>query len=237
MDFLNPCLLSLGLFCTAGLDAPAETPATSVAPAPAPRARGSASTLLARVQAYYNATQDMEVSFAQTYVNQVFGTRRQSEGTLLVKQPGLMVWDYTNASDPDLYVDGATLSVVEHETRQVLTRDVEQDANLAGAMNFLFGGESLLQDFRVRHASATLRARYGQAGREVIELKPRARTHDYKTMLLVVDETSGRVDGFVVRNHDGSINHITFAGARRNGGLADARFTFLAPRGYVTFEG
>ncbi len=251
MDFINPCLFSLGLLCSAGLsDTPvesgaqpavvAERAAPAPAPAPTPAAVAkprSASAVLANVQRFYDGTRDLRASFEQTYTNTVYGSRRTTSGTMLLKQPGMMVWDYDGSTDADFYVDRDSLWVVEHDTRQVLTSDASANGNIAGAMKFLFGGESLIKDFRVRLASSKLVTRYGQAEHTVIELKPRAASPDYKTMLLVVDDDSGRVDAFVVRNQDNSINHFKLSSATRNAGLADAQFSFVTPAGYVESHG
>ena len=248
MDFLNPCLFSLGLLCSAGLSdssvetaaqtaaAPAER-AAPAAPAPAAKTRRSASAVLANVQSFYDGTRDLRASFEQTYTNTVYGSRRTTSGTMLLKQPGMMVWDYDGSTDADFYVDRDSLWVVEHDTRQVLTSDASANGNIAGAMKFLFGGESLIKDFRVRLASSKLVKRYGQAEHTVIELKPRSPSPDYKTMLLVVDDDSGRVDAFVVRNQDNSINHFKLSSPARNTGLADAQFSFVTPAGYVESHG
>ncbi|MCA9713508.1 MAG: outer membrane lipoprotein carrier protein LolA [Myxococcales bacterium] len=250
MDFLNPCLFSLGLLCSAGISdtptvavdtvaRPAEAPVAPVAPiaTSAPNKPRSASAVLAAVQSYYNGTQDLRASFEQIYTNVVYGSRKTSTGTLLLKRPGMMVWDYDGAADADFYVDRESLWVVEHDTRQVVTSDAAANGNIAGAMKFLFGGEALVKDFRVRLASSALVKRYGQDGHTVVELKPRAANPDYKTMLLVVDDRSGRVDAFVVRNQDNAVNHFKLASTTRNAGVADAQFSFVTPAGYVESQG
>ena len=56
-------------------------------------------------------------------------------------------------------------------------------------------------------------------------------------MLLVVDDATGRVDAFVVRNADKSINQFDLSGVVRNTGLADSEFTFTKPKGYAEVDG
>lgn len=242
MESLSVCLLSLGILCTAGTAAaaqPSETamavaaqPATS-ADAPKPEPARSASAVLATVQAFYDGTKDFTADFKQTYVHPVYATRTVSRGSMLLKKPGMMVWDYSGAGDPDFYVDSENMWVVEHDTRQVVSQQVGNNSSLAGAMKFLFGGQKLIKEFKVRLANTSLTRRYGIPGHTVIELKPKLKNPHYKTLLLVVDDLSGRANAFVVRNRDNSVNHFELSKTKLNVGLKPAAFKYKIPAGYV----
>lgn len=213
-------------------------PAAAAAPAPAPvsataSAAKSASAVLAGVQSFYDGTVDLLGKFRQTYVHQVYGTRTVSHGALKLRKPGMMVWDYDGAADPDFYVDGQKLSVVEHDTRQVVSQKVEGNTSLAGAMKFLFGGQKLIKDFKVRLAPEKPAKSYGMPGHTVIELKPKVQDPNYKTLLLVVDDPTGRVDAFVVRSQDNSTNHFVLTEVSTNKGLDAKEFKYKVPKGYV----
>jgi outer membrane lipoprotein carrier protein len=248
------CLLTLGFTCQpldamlSSLDA-LELPAAeeeavhavvveetvmsaSVAtPAPVP---ASASVVLQSVQKFYDATADLQANFEQTYFNPAFGDRpTTTRGLLRLKKPGKMVWDYEGKSNPDFYADGDTLWVIEHDTRQVVSRAVSGDSEVAAAMKFLFGGQELLQEFKVRFAAKARADRYGDAAHHVIELKPKLKSAAYKGLALVVDKTTGRVDQFIVYNQDGSTNHFRLDKVKANNGIADGIFEFRVPRGYV----
>jgi outer membrane lipoprotein carrier protein len=210
--------------------APAPVPTGTVAAAPAEK---SASAVLAAVQAFYDGTVDLQGTFKQTYVHPVYGTRTVSHGQLKLRKPGMMVWDYEGQADPDFFVDGQKLWVVEHDTRQVVSQKVEGNSNLAGAMKFLFGGQKLIKDFKVRIAPEKPTKSYGMPGHTVIELKPKESNPHYKTLLLVVDDASGRVDSFVVRSQDNSTNHFVLVDVVTNKGLAAADFKYKVPKGYV----
>lgn len=238
------CVLSYGLMCASGdviTDVPPPTPlepavvaATPTEEAPAPK--GEASKVLAAVQGFYDATKDLKADFKQTYTHPVYGTKTVSKGALSVKKPGKMIWDYAAKNAADFYVTKKKLQVVEHDLRQVVTRTVDT-ADFAGAEKFLFGGRQLVEDFRVRLANDRLVKAYGQAGHTVIELGPKKKNPHYKSLLLVVDDATGRVDAFVVRNADKSVNHFVLSGVGRNTGLSDGAFTFKKPKGYAEVDG
>ncbi|MBK7830197.1 outer membrane lipoprotein carrier protein LolA [Nannocystis sp.] len=226
----------LSLVASFGLSLAQAAPPTAAPAAitqPAPAAEKSASAVLAGVQSFYDGTVDLIGKFRQTYVHQVYGTRTVSHGALKLRKPGMMVWDYDGAADPDFYVDGQKLSVVEHDTRQVVSQKVEGNTSLAGAMKFLFGGQKLIKDFKVRLAPEKPAKSYGMPGHTVIELKPKVQDPNYKTLLLVVDDPTGRVDAFVVRSQDNSTNHFVLTEVTTNKGLDAKEFKFKVPKGYV----
>jgi outer membrane lipoprotein carrier protein len=241
MEPFSFCALSLGLFCSELALVPAsdvmeagaqEPAAVSAAPAPADL-KPSASAVLASVQAFYDGTTDLTCDFKQTYVHPIYGTRTVSHGDLRLKKPGMMVWDYEGKADPDFYVDGQKLWVVEHDTRQVVSQNVEGNSNLAGAMKFLFGGQKLIQEFKVRMAPDKPAKTYGMPGHKVIELKPKQQNPHYKTLLLVVDDLTGRVDAFVVRAQDNSTNYFVLTDVKTNQSLVAKDFKYVVPKGYV----
>jgi outer membrane lipoprotein carrier protein len=241
------CVLSYGLTCTPGemVEVP---PPTTLEPLPSigdtgdtdppedAAPKGAASLLLAKVQRYYDGTADMSAKFTQTYVHPVYGTKKISKGTLRVKKPGKMVWDYDAKEAADVWVSGKSVSVVEHDTRQVITKDVGT-SDFAGAEKFLFGGRQLIDDFLVKMASETLVSRYGIADHAVVLLQPKKKNSHYTQLLLIVDESSGRVDAFVVLNADKSTNRFVLADYTRNAGLTDADFKFKKPAGFVEIKG
>ena len=245
------CVLSYGLTCAPGEvvqvppPTPLEPPPTIGEPAdpgddPADAAdsapKGAASLLLAKVQSFYDGTTDMSANFTQTYVHPVYGTKKVSKGKLRVKKPGKMVWDYDAKEAADVWVEGKTVSVVEHDTRQVIKKDVGT-SDFAGAEKFLFGGRQLLDDFQVKMASETLDKRYGLEGRKTIQLKPKKKSTHYQQLILVVDESTGQVDAFVVLNADKSTNRFVLSGLSRNKGLSDSAFKFKKPAGFVEIKG
>lgn len=237
MDLVT-CMLSYGLACSAPTKPADPPPLPSVEDfggAEPAAAKGVASKLLAQVQVYYDATTDFESGFKQTYVHPVYGTKTVSEGTLRVKKPGKMVWDYAAEDTQDFWVDGNTVRAVERDTKQVVRMDIDA-SDFAGAGKFLFGGRQLLDDFRVRMAREKLAKRYAQAGHSVVQMEPLKKNPHYQQLVLVVDDASGRVDAFVVLNGDGSTNHFVLTSVKRNGGLGDDAFIFVKPKGFTEID-
>ena len=232
------CALTLGISCFIGAESLSglgldEAPKT-VVQAQGPAYRPEASKVLLLVQAFYDGTNDLQAKFEQTYYNPTYGTKpTTTRGTLKLKKPGRMIWDYKEKADADFYANGETLWVVEHDTRQVVSKKVDKSSDVSAAMKFLFGGQKLTREFHVRYASKERAKKYGSGGHHVLELKPKKKNPHYKGLALIVHATTGRVDAFVVYNTDGSSNYFKMSGIRTNKGIADKSFDFSIPRGYV----
>ena len=193
----------------------------------------NATDVLVMVQAFYDGTGDLEAKFKQTYWNPTYGEAKKTSGKLKLKKPGKMVWDYKDGQDADYYANGDTLWMVEHDTRQVIRTSVAGNSEVNAALKFLFGGEQLTREFKVRYAKANKLERYGDADHYVLELKPKAKNKHYKGLVLVVHATTGRVDSFVVYNTDDSSNYFQLRGIKTNVGISDKLFDFKLPSGYV----
>ncbi len=238
---LNACVFTLGLTCLFAPPTGASPATTVTAPAAAPAGPATpawrpekASEVLTLVQAFYDATKDLSASFKQTYWNPTFASKTVTRGDLRLKKPGMMVWDYDGKTEPDYYADGKKMWIVEHDTRQVVSSAVEENSDLAAAMKFLFGGQTLIKEFKVRYTQDSKKiAKYGDADHYVLDLKPRTKNPHYKGLLLSVHATTGRVDSFVVYNQDGSSNYFELGKLATNKGYKDADFAFKTPAGYV----
>jgi outer membrane lipoprotein carrier protein len=237
-------LLSVSILLGSGLSAvepqaftkmiAAQNPDAKQAEPNAPAWRpDNASDVLVMVQAFYDGTKDLEAKFKQKYWNPTYGETKTTSGKLKLKKPGKMVWDYGDAQDADYFANGDTLWMVEHDTRQVIKTSVAGNSEVNAALKFLFGGEKLTREFKVRYAGADKIERYGDADHYVLELKPKAANKHYKGLVLMIHATTGRVDSFVVYNTDDSSNYFQLKSIKTNVGLNDKLFDFELPSGYV----
>ena len=237
------CIFTLGLSCLSLPDFASHlteetardvVAATEVAPEGRPAWRPEkASQVLLLVQAFYDSTEDLSAAFKQTYWNPSYGSKTRTKGKLRLKKPGKMMWDYHGKGEADYYADGKELVMVEHDTRQAIRTEVEGNSEVMAAMKFLFGGQKLVREFKVRYASDKRAEKYGDAEHYVLELKPKKKQKHYKGLVIVVHASTGRVDAFVVYNHDGSSNYFQFDKVRTNRGLKNDLFQFKLPSGYV----
>lgn len=195
-------------------------PAPATAPNPATVASGpSAAELTRKVQAFYEKTRDLEATFTQTYLYGGLGRKLTSSGTLKVKKPGLMRWDYQSPVVKVVAVTGKRLVQYEPEEQQAYVDEAFDATALTAAVAFLLGKGDLARDF-----SASL----GEGG--ALVLRPKLSDPRVARVTFTVGP-DGEVLATAVVDGAGNENRLAFSGMKRNAGLADAAFEVALPKG------
>lgn len=185
------------------------------APAAAP---DRAHDLARKVQAYYEATRDLEAKFQQTYTYAGFGRRQLSSGTLRVKKPGMMRWDYVKPTPKAIAVKGSRLVQYEPEEHQAYVDDKFDASAMSAAVTFLLGKGDLAREFNL----AT-----GDDGSLV--LRPKEPDPRVEAIALSVGP-SGEVTATRVTDGAGNVNEVKLTDVRRNPGLPDSAFEVKLPK-------
>ncbi len=205
-------LATLAAPVSEGVAAPA--PATTAA-APSP----SAAELTRKVQAFYEKTRDLEADFTQTYVYAGLGRKLTSTGTLKVKKPGLMRWDYRSPSPKVVAVTGKKLVQYEPEERQAYVDEQFDATAMTAAVGFLLGTGDLARDFD---------GSLGQNG--TLVLRPKVADPRVARITFTVGP-DGEVLATSVVDGSGNENRLAFSAIKRNAGLGDGAFEVKLPAG------
>src|ERR1700694_848512 len=112
---------------------------------PAPADPGRA--LAQRVQAFYAQTRDFSAAFAQHYTYVAMGRTEDSAGTVQVKKPGSVRWDYEKPDKRTLYVQGKTLWIWRPDEKEAQVKRNFGGDQLSSAFTFLWGKGDLLKEF------------------------------------------------------------------------------------------
>ena len=203
-------LAALVLPASEGVSAPAAAPA-----APGP----TAVELTRRVQAFYEKTRDLEAAFTQTYVYGGLGRKLTSTGTLKIKKPGLMRWDYQSPSRKVVAVTGKRLVQYEPEEQQAWVDEQFDATALTAAVAFLLGKGDLARDFTPS---------LGDGG--ALVLRPKQADPRVARITFTVGP-DGEVLATSVVDGAGNENRLAFRSIRRNGGIPDAAFVVELPAG------
>jgi outer membrane lipoprotein carrier protein len=189
------------------------------------------SAIARRVQAFYAKTKDFSATFRQRYTYVAMGRTEDSEGTVRVKKPGLVRWDYARPEKRTLYLQGTTLWIWRPEDQEAqVKRDFGGD-QLSSAFTFLWGKGDLLREFSPK----AVRAPAGLPPGEGLELTPLKPAPGVQKLLFVVGK-DGQVLASLVTNPQGDLNQIVFAEAKVDQGLADSLFQFTPPKGAYVQE-
>jgi outer membrane lipoprotein carrier protein len=207
--------------------APRPAPPGQAAAAPAV-ASESAAALATRLQARYDGIKDFTADFSQTYEGGVLRRKTTEAGTVLVKKPGRMRWEYKTPEEKLFVSDGRKLYAWVPADRQVTVSALPTDDAPATPILFLLGRGQLGRDFTPSIAT-------GVAGAPpdtlALTLVPRTSVPDYDRLTLVVDKATLALRMLVARDSQGGTSTFVFTKLRENVGLPDARFSFTIPRG------
>ena len=201
------------------------------APAHQKPAADAARALSSRVQSFYAHTRDFSAKFNQHYSYLAMGRVEDSEGSVQVKKPGSVRWDYQKPDQRTLYVQGRTLWIWRPDDKEAqVKRDFGGD-QLSSAFTFLWGKGDLLKEFSPRIVARPAGLPKGDA-LELLPVKPVA---GVQKLLFVVGK-DGQVLASVVTNPQGDVNQIVFSEARVDQGLPDSLFHFEPPKGAFVQE-
>ncbi len=179
--------------------------------------QGDATALARKVQAFYERTRDLEARFTQTYTYAGFGRRQVSSGTLRVKKPGMMRWDYEKPAPKTIAVKGSRLVQYEPEENQAYVDDKFDASAMSAAVTFLLGKGDLAREFDLS---------VDDLG--ALVLRPKTPDPRVDSIALTVAE-DGAVTATRVVDGSGNVNELKFAATRRNVGLPDSAFEVKLP--------
>jgi outer membrane lipoprotein carrier protein len=195
----------------------AVTVSADAAPAPA----ADAQALVRKVQAFYEKTRDLSAHFRQTYTYAGFGRRQVSAGTLQVKKPGMMRWEYQKPAPKTVVVKGSRLVQYEPEENQAYVDEHFDSSGMSAALTFLLGKGDLTKEFDVAS---------GENG--ALLLRPKVEDPRVDQIVLVAD-AQGQIVSTRVMDGAGNVNEIQLEDVRRNTGIPDAAFELKLPEGVI----
>src|SRR4029453_11808297 len=190
-----------------------------------PDARPPASDVAAALQRKYDAVKDFSASFTQTYEGGVLRRKATESGTVYVKKPGRMRWDYTSPEKKLFISDGQTMFLYFPADKQVMKNPVPDQDEATSAVLFLMGKGDIVRDFNVKWAEG------GTANTYRLRLDPKARQAEYDWLEVAADRHTLQIVGLTAADAQGGRSSFSFSNFKENVGLADKMFQFTTPRG------
>jgi outer membrane lipoprotein carrier protein len=204
------------------------TPAAGSAAAQATAPAATASEVVDNVQKFYANIKQVTAQFRQTVHISTFGTDKTSDGTVWLMKPGKMRWDYLEKKKNDVQVkksfisNGTSLYVVEHDNKQVVKKNLQQDL-MPVAVTFLYGKGDLKSEFT---AALDTSSSYGSKGDIVLKLTPKKPSAQYKNLILVVAPSDFHVKESVIIDANNNVNHFEFFAPDFKTEIKDSWFEF-----------
>ena len=183
----------------------------------------SAQEVAASLQRKYDTIKDFSTDFVHTHEGGVLKRKREERGTLLVKKPGKMRWNYKSPDEKVFVSDGVRLIQYFPEENRALVSGVPDDDQ--AAVLFLAGRGSLTRDFTVSFGAAS------RAGSWTLRLEPKQPQPEYDWLEITAAHGSYVLQSLTVAEKQGSRSTFVFTNFKENPGLADKTFAFSIPRG------
>jgi len=192
----------------------------------APAAPVGAADVARRVEERHRGVRDMQARFVQTYRSGVLGRDVVERGTVSIKSPGRMRWEYRDPEAKTFVSDGKTFYFYVPADKQVIVRDQADARGLTAQL--LSGRLEILAQFDVGLERT--------AGRERLRLSPRKTDPEVDRVYLDVDD-GYRIRGIEILDPQGNRSRFEFQDLRENVGLPDRLFRFDVPEGVEVISG
>jgi outer membrane lipoprotein carrier protein len=183
----------------------------------------SAQDVAASLQKKYDTIRDFSTDFVHTHEGGVLRRKREERGTLVVKKPGKMRWDYKSPDEKVFVSDGVRLIQYFPEENRAVVSTVPEDDQ--AAVLFLAGRGSLPRDFNVSFGQG------GAAGTWMLRLEPKHPQPEYDWLEITAARDTLRLQSLTVAEKQGSRSTFVFTNFKENPGIADKTFAFSIPKG------
>ena len=185
-----------------------------------------------KVDQRYNHMQTLEAQFAESYSGA--GMTRKESGTLLLKKPGRMRWDYDEPHPKMFLTDGSTAWFYVPGEKQVRRTPVKQVEDLRSPLRYLLGKSKLEKEFV--GLTIVTDAKPVNGGDIVLRGEPKGIEERVSETLLEVTP-DGMITRIVVEGTDGSVTEFRFLQQKENVQISDEHFRFTPPAGVEVVEG
>ena len=200
--------------------------------APVYSADPTAPELAAALQRHYETIRDFSADFRHTSRG-VLGRETIERGTLVVKKPGKMRFEY-RAPEQKLFVtDGTTMYEYIPEMRQLNVREVPKTDDGSTPVLFLSGRGNLVRDFTPSFTG--LPADIPKESR-ALKLVPKNPQVEYESLVLIVDARTLALRGLTALDGQGGTSSFVFTNLRENINPPDQQFQFTPPRGVDIYK-
>ena len=178
------------------------------------------------LQRRYELVRDFSADFTHTYQGGLLRTTLVERGTVLVKKPGRMRWDYREPERKLYLSDGEYLYSHLLEDRQVIVGELPGGDEAATPALFLAGRGNFATDF----TAAFDAVEDPPPNSRVLRLTPTRAERDFEFLVVVVDAPSLAIVRLIAYDLQGGVSTFFFSNLQENVGLSDRPFTFSIPR-------
>jgi outer membrane lipoprotein carrier protein len=184
------------------------------------------------VDNHYNHLRTLQAEFTETYRGA--GLERTESGTLWLKKPGKMRWEYHSPEQKLFLSDGKNAWLYLPADRQVRKTSVRKLDDLRSPLAFLLGKAHLQKELQGLSVAPDVTPL--QPGDVVLRGVPKALAERVNQIMLEVTPDD-RIARIIVEGVDGSETEYQFREQKENVEVSDTRFRFTPPPGIEVITG
>lgn len=184
------------------------------------------------VDHHYNHLRSLQCEFTETYTG--LGMDRSESGTLWLKKPGKMRWEYRSPGGKLFVSDGKEAWFYVAGDQQVRRTEVKKLDDLRSPLAFLLGKTKLEKELLGLSLAPDVRP--VTPGNVVLRGAPRNMAERINQVILEITPEDAIVR-IVIESADGSTTAYRLSDQRENAPVADSLFQFKVPPGTEVIEG
>ena len=182
----------------------------------------TAHELAQRVDRHYDNLRSLKAGFTESYAG--LGVQRTESGTLLLRKPGRMRWDYSTPAGKIFLLDGKYAWFYAKGDAQVQRIPAKQLDDLRSPLRFLLGHTDLEKEMDSLTLAPMANGSFTLTG------QPKGQEQRIVRLALTVTAT-GAITGIEVEEVDGAITRFTFTSEQPDAPISADAFHFAAPPG------
>ena len=183
-------------------------------------------TLAQAVDEHYNHLRSLQAEFTEIY--QGSGMERVESGTLWLKKPGKMRWEYRSPEEKLFVGDGKDAWLYLPAEKQVRKSSMRNLGDLRSPLAFLLGKSKLEKELNVLSFAPDVQA--WKSEDSMLRGVPRG-LEDRVSQVLLEITPDHQIVRILIHGLDDSITEYRFKDLKENLELPDAKFRFSAPAG------
>ena len=187
--------------------------------------------LAGRVDRHYNGLQSLQADFTESYRGA--GISRTESGTLWLKRPGRMRWEYSTPRTKLFVSDGRTAWFYVPGEKQARKMPLKSLDDLRTPLAYMLGRTRLEKEFTGLSLAPDVAP--SLPGNVVLRGVPRSMSDRISSVLLEV-APDGSFQRIVANEVDGSRTEFVFRNQKINIPLPETRFRFAPPAGVETIQ-
>ena len=203
-------------------------PALSAVPGTVPDVH----TIAKAVDEHYNHLRSLQMEFTESYRGN--GLDRTELGTLWLKKPRKMRWEYRSPKEKLFLSDGVNAWFYVPGERQARREPFKKLEDLRSPLGFLLGKTKLEKELRGLSLAADVEPL--SSDHLVLRGVPSGMEDQIREVLLEITPDK-RIVRIILQGSDDATTEYRFSDQKENVAVADQRFRFEPPPGVETIEG